>query len=144
MSRMLGPSAFKSRHKNAPRPAWKVTESYLQWLRGRPCFLDGCRAGGCGDADPPRRAPVEAAHVNHAGDAGMSTKASDRYAIPLCQRHHDEQHGKIGAFSQRGGWATFQLKYGFDAMQVAHVYWGQWLKTPQGKKWLVDGEDPRG
>jgi hypothetical protein len=137
----LGPAALRNRKKNAPRPAWKVTDSYLSWLRKRPCFLDG---RGCGVADPPRRAPVEAAHVNHAGDAGTGTKASDRFAVPLCQRHHDEQHGKIGAFSQRGGWPTFQIKYGFNAIDVAAEYWAAWLKTPMGKKWLAEGEDPRG
>lgn len=140
----LGPSALAPRKRNAPRPAWKVTESYLQWLRGRPCYLDGHRCGGCGEADPPRRSPVEAAHVNHGAGKGMGTKNADRDAIPLCQRHHDEQSGKIGAFSQRGGWATFQLKYGFNALDVAAAYWAAWLKTPMGKKWLAEGEDPRG
>lgn len=113
----LGPSSLRPRKRNAPRPAWKVTESYLQWLRGRPCYLAGHRAGGCGDQG--RRSPVESAHVNHGGGGGMGEKAADRHAIPLCQRHHDEQHGKIGAFSQRGGWPTFQIKYGFNAVQVA-------------------------
>jgi hypothetical protein len=144
MGRILGPAAFKSRHKNAPRPAWKVTESYLQWLRGRPCYLAANRAGGCGDAEVPRRAPIEAAHVNHGGGGGMGEKAADRHAIPLCQRHHDEQHGKIGSFRNRGGWATFQLKYGFNAVTVAGQYWAEWLRTPMGKKCLAEGEDARG
>lgn len=85
-------------------------------------------------AEPPRRTPVEAAHVP-GGDAGMGTKASDFYAIPLCQRHHDEQHGKIGEFSQRGGWPTFQIKYGFDAVKVAGEYWRAW---PGRSQWEAD------
>ncbi|EQA97316.1 DUF968 domain-containing protein [Sphingobium sp. HDIP04] len=123
---MLRPAAFKARKKNAPRPEWKVATAYLQWLRGRPCYLEGHRCGGCGDAEPPRHTPVEAAHVDHGGDKGMQTKASDRFAIPLCQRHHDEQHGKVGSFSQRGGWKSFELKYGFDARKVADAYWKAW------------------
>lgn len=115
-----------SRHKNAPRPAWKANELYKQWLRGRPCYLDGHRNGGCGLADPPRRTPVEAAHVDHGGDKGMGSKASDRFCIPLCQRHHDEQGGKIGPFKSRGGWPTFELKYGFDAVSVAAEYYRRW------------------
>lgn len=113
-----------SRRKNAPRPAWKVATAYLQWLRGRPCYL--ANKGGCGFADPPRNTPIEAAHVDVAGGKGMGTKVADQYAIPLCQRHHDEQHGKIGSFSQRGGWKTFQVKYGFDAVKVAGEYWRAW------------------
>ncbi len=116
----------RPRKKNAGRPAWKMADSYLAWLRKRPCFLANHRAGGCGLADIPRKSPVEAAHVDHGGDKGVGTKASDHFAIPLCQRHHDEQGGKIGAFKQRGGWPTFQLKYGFDAVQVAHEYWTKW------------------
>lgn len=114
----------RPRRKNAPRPAWKVEAAYLQWLRGRPCYLHG--RGGCGLGDPPRKTPIEAAHVDHGGDKGMGTKASDRFAIPLCQRHHDEQGGKIGSFRQRGGWKTFQIKYGFDAVKVANEYWRAW------------------
>lgn len=123
------------RKKNAGRPAWKVADAYTQWLRGRPCYLAGHRAGGCGMGEPPRRKPVEAAHVDHGGDKGMGTRASDFYCIPLCQRHHDEQHGKIGAFSQRGGWPTFQLKYGFDAVKVAAEYWGKW---PGRRQWEAE------
>jgi hypothetical protein len=123
------------RRSNAGRPAEKSTPGYLQWLRGRPCFLEGHRAGGCGLADIPRRSPVEAAHVDHGGDKGMATKASDRFAIPLCQRHHDEQGGKIGSFRQRGGWPSFELKYGFSALDAATDYWFAWLKTPMGRNW---------
>lgn len=129
---MLRPSALKPRKQNAPRPAWKTAESYKQWLRGRRCHLDGHRAGGCGVGDPPRKSPVEAAHVDHGGDKGMQTKASDRFAIPLCQRHHDEQGGKIGSFRQRGGWRSFELKYGFSALKVADEYWRAW---PGRREW---------
>ncbi len=123
------------RKKNAPRPAWKVALAYLQWLRGRSCFLEA--KGGCGLGDPPRRTPIEAAHVDHGGDKGTGTKASDRFAIPLCQRHHDEQGGKVGGFSSRGGWATFQLKYGFDAVKVAAQYWSKW---PGRTQWEAEND----
>ncbi len=123
------------RHKNSGRPTWKIAESHLAWLRKRPCYLAGHRAGGCGLGDPPRKSPVEAAHVDHAGDKGAGTKASDRFCIPLCQRHHDEQGGKIGSFRQRGGWATFQLKYGFNAVDVAAEYW---RLSPHRAKWEAD------
>lgn len=123
---MLARIDTRPRKRNAPRPAEKSAPRFLQWLRGRPCYLASHRAGGCGLATPPRRSPIESAHVDHGGDKGTSTKASDRFAIPLCQRHHDEQGGQIGAFRSRGGWPTFQTKYGFDAVQVAASYWRTW------------------
>jgi hypothetical protein len=120
------------RRKNAPRPAEKSAPTYLQWLRGRPCFLDNA---DCGYAKPRRKSLIEAAHVDHGGDKGMSTKVSDRWAIPLCQHHHDEQHGKVGRFRDRGGWKTFEAKYGFSAVAEAARYWRLW---PQSRKWEQD------
>jgi hypothetical protein len=128
------------RRQNAPRPAEKSAPTYLQWVRGRRCFLDGHRAGGCGWGDPPRKSFVEAAHVDHGGDKGMGTKASDCWAIPLCQRHHDEQGGKVGSFKQRGGWKSFELKYGFDAKDVAQQFWRAW---PGRVKWEAKQEANR-
>lgn len=120
----LGPAALRPRKRNAPRPAWKVEEAFRKFLRGRDCYLASHRLGGCGVIG--NRKPVEAAHVDFAGDKGMGSKASDRFCIPLCPAHHDEQHGKTGPFSARGGWPTFQIKYGFNALDVAASYWKQW------------------
>jgi hypothetical protein len=111
-------SAIRPRHRNAPRPAEKSAPTYLQWLRGRECFLAGHALGGCGLAPFPRQSPVEAAHVPHKASKGMATKSTDAFAMSLCQRHHDEQHNM--------GWATFQLKYGFNAVDVAGDYWSLW------------------
>lgn len=123
------------RKRNAPRPAWKVAESHLAWIRKRACYLAGHPAGGCGGM--PGRKPIEPAHVDCAGGKGMGSKVADFYVIPLCARHHDEQHGKIGSFRQRGGWATFQLKYGFDAVKVAAEYW---RLSPHRHKWEAENE----
>lgn len=116
----------RPRKRNAPRPAEKAAPGFLQWLRGRDCYLANHRLGGCGVGSPPRRAPVEAAHTPHKATKGTGTKSSDSYAIPMCQRHHDEQGGTCGSFGKRGGWATFQAKYGFDAAEVANSYWKAW------------------
>lgn len=141
MRGILGPNALRNRNRNKPRPEWKVADSYLAWLRKRPCYLDEHRNGGCGAGDPPRKSPVEAAHVDHGGDKGMGTKASDCHAMPLCQRHHDEQGGRIGSFRQRGGWKSFELKYGFDARKVADAYWNAW---PGKKRWDEEREASNG
>lgn len=100
----------RPRKKNAPRPAWKVATAYLQWLRGRPCAADGVHCEG----------RIEAAHVDHAGDKGMGTKVSDRFAIPLCAGHHGRQHSR--------GWKTFEAEClgGKSAVAIAHAYWNAW------------------
>lgn len=108
---MLRRSAIKPRRQNAPRPAEKNCSQFLQWLRGRPCFLAGHALGAC-------EGRIEAAHVDHAGGKGMGTKVADKHAIPLCSTHHREQHSK--------GWGTFQAKYGFHAVDVAGDYWHLW------------------
>jgi hypothetical protein len=136
---MLSRTALKPRKRNAARPAEKSAPQFLAWLRGRECFLAGHRAGGCGLGSPPRKSPVEAAHIDHGGDKGMSSKVSDKFAIPLCQRHHDEQSGKIGEFRQRGGWRTFEIKYGFDAVDVAGDYWHLWPQRHAWERKLSDG-----
>jgi hypothetical protein len=40
--------------------------------------------------------------------------------------HHAEQHGRIGAFRSRGGWPTFEAKYGIDAEEIALKLWRDW------------------
>ncbi len=136
---MLARSAFRPRKRNAPRPAEKSAPGYLKWLRGRPCYLAGHRIGGCGVGEPIRKSPIEAAHVDHGGDKGTSTKAADRHAIPLCQCHHDEQSGKIGSFRQRGGWRSFELKYGFSATQAAADFWRAWPGRIAWERKQADG-----
>jgi hypothetical protein len=60
-----------------------------------------------------------AAHVDHAGGKGTSTKVADRHCIPLCNDCHAEQH--------RLGWLTFEkLLPMADAPALAGVFWMEW------------------
>lgn len=111
----------KSRHSNAPRPAEKSAPRYLQWLRGRPCAIDN---GDCSGK-------MEAAHVDHGGDKGMGTKASDRFAVPMCSYHHAEQH--------RIGWLTFQEKHDFKALAAASAFWWAWPGRFEWERKLSNG-----
>lgn len=115
----------RPRRRNGPRPSEKSAPQFLAWLGKRECYLTGHRLGGCGLAPFPRKSPVEAAHGPDKATKGMGTKSTDACALPLCQRHHDEQH--------RIGWSTFQAKYGFHAVDVAGDYWSLW---PGLRKWL--------
>lgn len=101
----------RPRKRNAPRPAEKAAPGFLQWLRGRECFVG---LGGTQDCE----GKMEAAHVDHAGGKGMGTKVADRHAMPLCTKHHAEQHCI--------GWRTFEERYFFGAVGVAAGYWCAW------------------
>lgn len=59
--------------------------AYLAWLHTQPCQLWPSLLTVCAG-------PIEA---HHAGDRGLSQRAPDRTAIPLCARHH--RHGKDSA-----------------------------------------------
>jgi hypothetical protein len=60
-------------------------------------------------------------HLDFAGDKGMGTKVSDRWALPSCSKHHRQQH--------TDGWDTFLSTYGITkdaAMTLAAQYWRAW------------------
>lgn len=114
---------IRPRRKNSTKIAdARRVEPFAKWVRGRPCHLQS--KGGCGFM--PDREKIEFAHVDDAGGKGMGLKVEDKKGIPLCPRHHAEQHGQIGSFKSRGGWQTFQLKYDFDATKAAEAYWNAW------------------
>ena len=63
-----------------PRRGPERSPEYLAWIRTLPCVV--ClRVSGWATV-------VEAAHTNALGPRGMSQKASDFSAIPLCSGHH--------------------------------------------------------
>jgi hypothetical protein len=59
-------------------------EKHLAYIRTLPCCI-------CGD-----NTSTEAAHIRTAAPGkrhtGMAEKSSDKWAVPLCSRHHREQH----------------------------------------------------
>ncbi len=82
--------------------------SYLKFLRG-------CRCAAC------KATPCDPAHVGTV--RGLGQKCSDRQAIPLCRRCHDEQHRL-----QKRFWAMHSLdreklilafNAAFDEMEAA-------------------------
>lgn len=120
-SAALPRSAFQTRKPpRAGRPAWKCAEEFKRWLRKLPC----ARCEHVGDAANP----IVAAHVDHAGGKGVSTKVADRFCVPLCDGCHKEQH--------RIGWPAFEkLMPLADAVALAGVYWTEW---PGRRAWEAD------
>jgi hypothetical protein len=75
----------KSPHKRTA--AQGGDEPYLRWIRRLPCCI-------CSHT-PPNDA-------HHITGAGMSLKAPDRTAIPLCRTHHGHYHDGRGYFLDMG------------------------------------------
>jgi uncharacterized protein DUF968 len=79
-------------------------ERHLQFIRSLPCCI-------CGAID------TEAAHIRTASlengklHTGMSEKPSDKWAVPLCNLHHREQH----AMNEMEFWAH----HGIDPFMLA-------------------------
>lgn len=72
-------------------PDPRRSRGHLDFIRGLPCCV-------CGKA--PRS---EAAHVRSGTDGGMGLKPSDKFTVPLCSRHHREQHqvGEVSFWASR-------------------------------------------
>jgi len=120
----------KPRRQNSHRAdATKRCAPFLQWLRGRECAAERF-----GEIECDGR--LEAAHVDYAGDKGMSTKCSDRYTIPLCSAHHRRQHSI--------GWKSFEREtWGHNreghALGLANSYWHYWPGRIAWERKLNDG-----
>jgi putative HNHc nuclease len=82
---------------------------YLDYIRQQPCVI-------CGD-----NTTVEAAHVrvgsigNGKRYTGLGEKSSDKWALPLCGKHHREQHAT-------GNELEFWASYNIDPFATAMTY----------------------
>jgi hypothetical protein len=83
-------------------------DAYLKFIAQQPCCI-------CGD-----NTTVEAAHLRVGSinggkrETGMAEKSSDKWALPLCGRHHREQH----SMNERVFWAS----YGIDPFALSLQY----------------------
>jgi hypothetical protein len=86
--------------KRKPNP--KRAAQHLAFIRLLPCMICGSR-------------PAQAAHIRRATDGGIGTKPSDKFTLPLCVDHHDEQHTT--------GELTFWSFYRIDPVDQALRLW---------------------
>lgn len=69
-------------------------EKHLQYIRSLPCCV-------CGDNTSTEAAHLRVGSINHdKPNTGMGEKPDDKWALPLCGRHHREQH----AFGNELAW----------------------------------------
>lgn len=91
-------TAFSVASTKQKRPRERDNE-HLKWIKTLKCCI-------CGSPGP------DPAHIRSANalygkpETGMQAKASDRFVVPLCRVHHDEQH-KSG--SELKWWASKRI-----------------------------------
>lgn len=85
------------------------SETHLSFVRGLPCLI-------CHD-----NTSTEAAHVRFSclesgkRQSGKQEKPDDKWALPLCGRHHRDQH----AMNEKVFWLTV----GIDPLKVCEMLW---------------------
>lgn len=110
---------LQRRHQNSQRAKKaRAFPSHLKWVRGFACAC--LRHGDC-------EGKIEAAHVDYAGGKGMALKVHDRFAVPLCAKHHAESH--------RVGIQTFERTRGVSLIQLANTLAAT---SPHRFKWEGD------
>jgi hypothetical protein len=83
-------------------------EAHLKWLRTLPCCI-------CRDNTSTEAAHLRVGSINDGKrETGMAEKSSDKWALPLCGRHHREQH----SMNEMAFWAS----YGIDPLALAMQY----------------------
>jgi hypothetical protein len=84
-------------------------DDYLAYIRKQRCCI-------CGDDTTVEAAHLRVGSINDGikRDTGMAEKSSDKWALPLCGRHHRQQH----TMNEREFWAS----YGIDPFALAMQY----------------------
>jgi hypothetical protein len=72
---------------------------------------------------------IQAAHVRRNTDGGTALKPHDKWCVPLCMKHHSEQHRAD---------LTFEAKHQIDTREKALEYAA---KSPHRHKWLGADND---
>lgn len=83
-------------------------ERHLDFIRGLPCLV--CRNPIETEAAHIRMSEPRAAKRN----TGMGEKPHDRWTVPLCGRHHRDQH----SMSEREFWITVGIDPVFSALAL--------------------------
>jgi len=101
-------TAFSVAFAKQRRPRQEDKE-HLNFLRGLHCCL--CGAPG------PDAAHIRAASPIHGKqESGLQRKPGDKWVVPLCRAHHDEQH--------QGNELLFWAKHGIDPFTLALALYG--------------------
>lgn len=74
-------------------------ERHLDLIRSLPCAI-------CADDIGTEAAHIRVGSLAHGKDpTGMQEKSSDKWAVPLCNRHHHEQH----TMNEMAFWKKYEI-----------------------------------
>jgi len=86
------------------------SEAHLAAIRTLPCCIPGCQIVGC----DPHHSKVGPA----AAERSVGRRASDRWCVSLCRKHHDEVEA-VGS-RREAGWF---LERGIEVIELAAALW---------------------
>lgn len=116
----------RPRHQNSARAdKERRFPQHLQWLRGRPCLIEGRAGHTCSGK-------MTASHSDADGSKGMGLKSHDFTAVPLCFAAHDEK--------DRIGLRTWEARYGVNHAEAGRAYGS---KSPHKGRWADVPGAPR-
>lgn len=123
------PKPIKSVRAN-PRKGPMRDPGYRKYVRISPCIVCSNGCGECHHINPWPECclgrgecvgvPVDAAHTEN---NGMGSKGPDSSCVPLCRKHHQEQH-KIGI-------DAFNKKYGINLKEIAAEHYSRYLSEKE-------------
>lgn len=110
-ARKISQSDSLDAHSGAAQVTRDKSAKHLDFIRSLPCAV-------CGD-----NVSTEAAHVRFSDPraakpiTGMGTKPDDCWTVPLCNKHHSEQH----SFGEAKWWRAIERDPVFLAMALHRV-----------------------
>ncbi len=118
--RIVPEGGWENRLKPVRTPRVKV-RGHLDFIKSLPCVCCTC-PGSAGSMSTGFFAIMDPAHIRagslmHGKEpAGGGQTSDDRWALPLCRIHHDQQHDQ----NEMEFWA----RHGIDPFLLALVLWG--------------------
>ena len=115
-SRIVPEGGWQSRLKPFKTPRVE-NRPHLNFVKSLICIC--CLVGGRGEvrADDPMHIRAGSALHGKPDAAGGGQTSDDRWTLPGCRQHHDEQHAS-------GDEVGFWRRYGVDPFLLALVLWG--------------------
>lgn len=97
--------------RSATRKRLNKDPQYLSWLHQQQCLITGIGF--------PCSGPIEA---HHAGVRGLSQKAPDETAVPLCSGHHRTGRDSVHVLGRRF-WDCHELDMMAEIQKLHKRYW---------------------
>lgn len=118
--RIIRPDTAFSVASTKQRRPRELNEQHLKWIRTLRCCI-------CGAPGPDTAHIRSSSAIYGKRETGGAEKASDKWTVPLCRAHHDEQH-------DAGNEITWWASKGIDPFGLALA-----LHSASGDDEIADG-----